>query len=111
MTAPVTVGVNDVDPQVLRLRIDQIDKAISDLLKERASVSLQMQSARVRSGGARVDLGREREVITAYQAHLGQRGSDVATTVLNFCRGQVTAADAADHERKGQALHANGVAG
>lgn len=90
----------------LRSEIDQIDRAISQLLKQRASISAQIQQARVSSGGARVDLAREREVMNAYIAALGPHGSDVANTVLTLCRGAIS--DAVRSERAGQPLPQDG---
>lgn len=94
MTASVeTQALDD-----LRVQIDYIDVAIATLLKERASVSAQIQSARVGSGGARVDLGREREVIATYVSELGKDGAGVATTVLTFCRGELANAHGGKRE-------------
>lgn len=107
MTEPLVIGP-DVDMSQLRNEIDQLDATIADLLKRRAFVSHQIQRARVSLGGARVDLGREREVIGSYMSLLGDRGSEIATTVLTFCRGEVLNANA--DQRQGQALHGNGAA-
>jgi monofunctional chorismate mutase len=108
VTAPVVLEA-EMTTHEQRHLIDQIDRGIAELLKQRASISHEIQKSRVRSGGARTDLGREREVITAYVGHLGPRGSDVANTVLTYCRGEID--DATRNERQGQAVHADGVAG
>lgn len=99
-----------MSPDLERMRrdIDAIDRAVAELLNRRASISTAIQSARVRSGGARVDLAREREVIDTY-ALLGPGGRDVANSVLTFCRGVIR--DAVAGKREGQAIPANGVAG
>lgn len=96
MTEPLNDGSLTVED--FRSRIDAIDVAIASLLSERANISHQIQDARIRSGGTRTDLGREREVITAYVDQLGHPGSDIAHSVLVFCRGR---ANAADYERQG----------
>lgn len=107
MSAPAVLGTEMTTPE-LRFQIDQIDRTITELLKQRASISFDIQRERVRSGGSRVDLGRESEVITAYVNRLGERGSDIAHTVLTYCRGEVD--DAARNEHQGQALHADRAA-
>lgn len=106
MTTPVAIEMTTGEQRHL---IDQIDRSIADLLKQRASISHDIQRVRVRSGGARTDLGREREVINAYAGHLGVRGPDIANTVLTYCRGEID--DATRNERQSQALHADGVTG
>lgn len=108
LNAPVIIG-NESTTHEKRFQIDHIDATIAGLLKERASISHDIQRDRVRSGGARVDLGRERDVISAYVGLLGTRGTEVANTVLTYCRGEIS--DAVRNEREGQAVPANGVAG
>lgn len=107
LSQPVAIGSDVIDGHTQRIEIDQLDATIADLLKRRAFVSGQVQRARVRLGGARVDLGREREVIDTYIAKLGARGSDIADTVLTYCRGEL--ADAVRDERQGSPVHAIGV--
>lgn len=108
MSASVVVGI-EMTTHERRFHIDQIDRSIAELLKRRASISHDIQKERVRSGGPRVDLGRERDVIAQYLGHLGPRGIDVAHTVLTYCRGEVD--DAARDERQSAALHEDGDAG
>lgn len=73
----------------LRFAVDNLDTSIAQLIKERALISNRLQQSRVRSGGARVDISREREVLAAYAAQLGTDGIGVARAVLTFCRGEV----------------------
>lgn len=89
MSEPINDGSLSVED--FRGRIDAIDQVISSLLLQRADASRQIQDARVRSGGARVDLAREREVISTYVTSLGQPGTDVAHSVLALSRGRVDA--------------------
>lgn len=86
----------DIDPVELRFSIDSIDAAIAKLLGDRKRASHALQANRVRSGGARVDLSRESQIINSYSSLLGQSGRDVADAVLTYCRGEQ---DAADSER------------
>lgn len=108
MSAPVVLG-GEMTTHEKRFQIDQIDQTITELLKQRASISHDIQKHRVSFGGARVDLGREREVIGSYIGLLGPRGADVANMILTYCRGEVD--DAVRSERERQAVPANGVAG
>lgn len=86
------------DATELRFQIDDLDYAITALLQQRLKVSTAIQRQRVRSGGTRVDLSRESEILTAYQARLGLDGKDIGLAVLTYCRGDV---NASDNERQG----------
>ncbi|MEU1627519.1 chorismate mutase [Streptomyces sp. NPDC020096] len=72
-----------------RERIDELDHRIIGLLAERITVSEQIQRARIASGGRRVHLSREMEVINHYSGALGKPGTALAMTVLELCRGRV----------------------
>jgi chorismate mutase len=72
---------------VLRAQIDALDAAMVRLVHERAAVSRRIQAARINAGGARVELGREREVLAAYRSALGPDGPHLADAVLQVCRG------------------------
>lgn len=72
---------------MLREQIDALDAALIDLLAERARVSRRIQAARMCAGGTRVELGRERTVLTTYRDGLGPDGPAVAEAVLRVCRG------------------------
>jgi chorismate mutase len=73
-----------------RLRIDDLDARIIALVRERMAVSGEIQSARIGSGGRRVHLARELEVLRTYGDALGGRpGTAVAMTLLELCRGRV----------------------
>jgi chorismate mutase len=72
---------------VLREQIDALDEAIIRLVAERIRVSQRIQTARMNSGGARVELGRERVVLGAYRDGLGPAGPSLAEAVLQVCRG------------------------
>jgi len=72
---------------VLREQIDALDDAIIRLVAERIRVSKRIQAARVNSGGARVQLGRERVVLDSYRTGLGPAGPTLAEAVLQVCRG------------------------
>ncbi|MFE5331579.1 chorismate mutase [Embleya sp. NPDC056575] len=72
-----------------RARIDDLDRRIIALITERVDISAEIQRVRVASGGARVQLSREMEVIARYREGLGKPGTTVALTLLELCRGRV----------------------
>ncbi|MBD0736614.1 chorismate mutase [Streptomyces sp. CBMA29] len=72
-----------------RRRIDELDTRILDLVRERMTESADIQRARMTSGGRRVSLNREMEVLTHYSAELGKPGTSLAMTLLELCRGKV----------------------
>ncbi|MEU1147195.1 chorismate mutase [Streptomyces sp. NPDC005863] len=72
-----------------RERIDALDDRIIGLVQERMAVSAVIQEARITSGGRRVNLSREMEVLAHYRDALGKPGTALAMTLLELCRGRV----------------------
>ncbi|QES49725.1 chorismate mutase [Streptomyces venezuelae] len=72
-----------------RERIDAIDDRIIGLIQERMAVSAVIQEARISSGGRRVHLSREMEVLQHWSDALGKPGTSLAMTLLELCRGRV----------------------
>ncbi|MFG3658187.1 chorismate mutase [Streptomyces sp. NPDC047706] len=72
-----------------RERIDALDDRIIGLIQERMAVSAVIQEARITSGGRRVNLSREMEVLGRYRQELGRPGTALAMTLLELCRGRV----------------------
>ncbi|AZM76014.1 chorismate mutase [Streptomyces sp. KPB2] len=72
-----------------RERIDALDDRIIGLIQERMAVSAVIQEARITSGGRRVNLSREMEVLDHYRQALGKPGTTLAMTMLELCRGRV----------------------
>ncbi|CAM5539889.1 Chorismate mutase OS=Streptomyces tendae OX=1932 GN=GUR47_16835 PE=4 SV=1 [Streptomyces tendae] len=72
-----------------RERIDALDDRIIGLIQERMAVSAVIQDARITSGGRRVNLSREMEVLDHYRQALGRPGTALAMTMLELCRGRV----------------------
>jgi len=72
-----------------RARIDALDERILALVQERMAVSAEVQAARIGSGGPRVALTREMEILARYRAALGPQGTEVAMQLLQLCRGRV----------------------
>lgn len=72
-----------------RERIDTLDDRIIGLIQERMAVSAVVQEARIASGGRRVNLSREMEILGRYRDALGKPGTTLAMTLLELCRGRV----------------------
>ncbi|MFF3685593.1 chorismate mutase [Streptomyces sp. NBC_00390] len=72
-----------------RERIDALDDRIIGLIQERMAVSAVIQEARLSSGGRRVNLAREMEVLGHYRDALGKPGTSLAMTMLELCRGRI----------------------
>ncbi|RLU90480.1 chorismate mutase [Streptomyces griseocarneus] len=72
-----------------RKRIDDLDSHIIGLVQERMAVSAVIQRERIASGGRRVNLAREMEILTHYSGQLGKPGTTLAMTLLELCRGRV----------------------
>ena len=71
----------------IRERIDQIDQALIDLWLERARLSQQVGKTRMASGGTRLVLSREREIVERFRESLGPDGTQVALLLLRAGRG------------------------
>ncbi|MER7177764.1 chorismate mutase [Streptomyces mesophilus] len=72
-----------------RDRIDALDDRIIGLIQERMAVSAVIQESRIASGGRRVNLSREMEVLAHYRDALGKPGTALAMTMLELCRGRI----------------------
>ncbi|MEU2538497.1 chorismate mutase [Streptomyces iakyrus] len=72
-----------------RERIDALDDRIIGLIQERVAVSAVIQEARIASGGRRVNLSREMDVLGHYRQALGKPGTALAMTLLELCRGKI----------------------
>lgn len=73
--------------RAMRERIDEIDQAIIDLWLERARLSQEVGKTRMASGGTRLVLSREREIVERFRSALGADGTQVALMILRAGRG------------------------
>ncbi|WP_405685223.1 chorismate mutase [Streptomyces sp. NBC_00057] len=71
-----------------RSRIDALDDRIIGLVQERMAISAVIQEARTTSGGRRINLSREMEILGQYRDALGKPGTSLAMTLLELCRGR-----------------------
>lgn len=85
-------AISDTSDTVIarkRQRIDELDTRIIGLVRERMTESADIQRERITSGGRRLSLNREMEVLTHYSSELGKPGTALAMTLLELCRGKV----------------------
>jgi len=71
----------------LRERIDSIDAQLIELWLERASCSQEVGATRVASGGTRLVLAREKEILERFRNALGADGTQLALLILRAGRG------------------------
>ena len=71
----------------LRERLDEIDARIIELWLERAAISQEVGRTRVASGGTRLVLNREKEILERYRSQLGADGVQLALLILRAGRG------------------------
>lgn len=71
----------------MRERIDEIDSELVRLWMERAALSRQVGATRVASGGTRLVLSREREILDRFRDALGTDGTQLALLILRAGRG------------------------
>jgi chorismate mutase len=83
--ADETLAADEI--RAMRERIDEIDQAIIDLWLERARLSQQVGKTRMASGGTRLVLSREREIVERFREALGADGTQVALMILRAGRG------------------------
>ncbi|GHI05533.1 chorismate mutase [Streptomyces cellostaticus] len=88
MTTVTTTGAEQTIADA-RERIDALDDRIIGLIQERMAVSAVVQETRIASGGRRVHLSREMEILGRYREALGKPGTAFAMTLLELCRGRI----------------------
>ncbi|MFI8301802.1 chorismate mutase [Streptomyces nigra] len=84
----------------LRACIDDLDSVIVGLVRLRINVSAEVQRARLASGGRRLSLGREMEILGRYKEALGNPGTRVAMELLELCRGPAPALSSSSCEER-----------
>jgi chorismate mutase len=72
----------------LRTEIDQLDAEILRLVKRRTEVSKIIGATRMASGGTRIVVNREMDVLARYR-ELGPEGRQLAMVLLNLGRGRL----------------------
>jgi chorismate mutase len=82
-----------VDPAehigVLRGEIDACDSQIIELVRRRLAISQEIGRLRTASGGTRLSLAREQQVLAKFQAALGPDGAALGLMLLRQGRGRL----------------------
>ncbi|RIV38738.1 chorismate mutase [Micromonospora radicis] len=71
----------------IRVRIDEIDQTLIELWQERAALSREVGATRMASGGTRLVLSREQEILERFRVALGADGTQLALLLLRAGRG------------------------
>ena len=81
------------DPAVrigeLRREIDACDTGIIELIQRRLAISKEIGRLRTASGGTRLNLSREQEVLSRFRAALGPDGAALGMMLLRQGRGRL----------------------
>ena len=85
----ITMTTESATEQIsgLRKRIDEIDGQLIELWRERAAISGEVGRVRIASGGTRLVLEREREIVDRFREALGADGVQLALLILRAGRG------------------------
>jgi chorismate mutase len=96
MSAPTTTPVADGEradaaARIAELRgeIDACDAAIIELVQRRLEVSQEIGSLRAATGGTRLSLSRESEVLNRFRLALGPDGAALGMMLLRQGRGRL----------------------
>ena len=73
----------------LRGEIDACDAAIIDMVQRRLAISQEIGALRAASGGTRLSLSREQQVLARFRAALGPDGAALGMLLLRQGRGRL----------------------
>jgi chorismate mutase len=89
----LTVPPADADPAKkigdLRREIDACDAEIIELVERRLAISREIGALRAASGGTRLSLSREQQVLARFRAALGPDGAALGMMLLRQGRGRL----------------------
>ena len=89
----LTVPPADADPAEkigdLRRQIDACDAEIIELVERRLAISREIGALRAASGGTRLSLAREQQVLARFRAALGPDGAALGMMLLRQGRGRL----------------------
>ena len=88
MTATIDTPADERIAQ-LRGQIDACDAEIIELVQRRLAVSQEIGELRRASGGTRLSLSREQQVLARFQAALGRDGAALGMMLLQQGRGRL----------------------
>jgi chorismate mutase len=87
-TLPTTPAADERIAE-LRTQIDDCDAEIIALVQRRLAVSQEIGELRRASGGTRLSLSREQQVLSRFQAALGRDGAALGMMLLRQGRGRL----------------------
>ncbi len=91
-TVPAT-GATDADAAArigeLRDEIDACDAEIIALVQRRLAISQQIGNVRAASGGTRLNLSREQQILSRFRTALGRDGAALGMLLLRQGRGRL----------------------
>ena len=87
-TLPTTPAADERIAE-LRTQIDDCDAEIIALVQRRLAVSQEIGELRRASGGTRLSLSREQQVLSRFQAALGRDGAALGKMLLRQGRGRL----------------------
>ena len=87
-TLPTTPAADERIAE-LRTEIDACDEEIIRLVQRRLAVSQEIGELRRASGGTRLSLSREQQVLARFQAALGRDGAALGMMLLRQGRGRL----------------------
>ena len=73
----------------LRAEIDACDAGIVELVQRRLAISQEIGALRAASGGTRLSLSREQQVLSRFRAALGPDGAALGMLLLRQGRGRL----------------------
>lgn len=89
-TVPVTVTGTEVERiGELRTEIDACDAAIIELVQRRLAISQEIGALRSATGGTRLNLSREQQVLARFRTALGPDGAALGMMLLRQGRGRL----------------------
>jgi chorismate mutase len=89
MSAPTTTAPADERISALRGEIDDCDAEIIALVQRRLAISQEIGALRASSGGTRLSLAREAEVLNRFRLALGPDGAALGMMLLRQGRGRL----------------------
>ena len=89
--APADTSTTDAAERIgeLRTEIDACDAAIIELVQRRLAISREIGALRAASGGTRLSLTREKQVLARFQEALGPDGAAIGMMLLRQGRGRL----------------------
>jgi len=88
--APVAVTGTEVERiGELRAAVDACDAEIIELVQRRLAISREIGMLRRASGGTRLNLAREQQVLDRFRGALGPDGADLGMMLLRQGRGRL----------------------